>query len=423
MKPIPQTISEKILARKAGLEVVSPGQIVTVSPDVILTHDNSAAISKKFAQLGVEKVWDAERLVIVLDHVVPAADEKTASNHQIIREFVRQQGIRHFYDIGVGICHQVVPEKGHVVPGTLVLGSDSHTTTYGALGAFAAGIGRSEAAVIWATGKIWLMVPETIVIEVVGSFPPGVYPKDFILHIIGDLGADGALYRAVEFRGPTIGDMDIPGRMTLCNMSAEMGAKAGIVAADEKTHGWLQNRITGSFPTVAADPDASVERTIRYDVGGLEPQVACPHAVDNVAPITEMAGTLIHQALIGTCTNGRLSDLREAAAILQGREVAPGVRLLILPASAQIYRQAISEGLLEVLVQAGAVILNPGCGPCLGAHEGVLAPGEVCISTANRNFRGRMGCQEASIFLASPATVAASAVAGTIADPREMLAH
>ena len=233
--PIPQTISQKILARKAGLEEVSPGQIVTVSPDVILTHDNSAAISGKFAQLGVERVWDAERPVIVLDHVVPAADEKTAGNHQTIRAFVEQQGIRHFYDVGEGICHQVVPEKGHVRPSSLVLGSDSHTTTYGAFGAFAAGIGRSEAAVIWATGKIWLMVPETMVIEIRGTFPPGVYPKDLILYIIGQLGADGALYRAVEFRGPTIEAMDISGRMTLCNMSVEMGAKAGIVAADEKT--------------------------------------------------------------------------------------------------------------------------------------------------------------------------------------------
>ncbi len=421
--PISQTISQKILAQKAGLETVSPGQIVTVSPDVILTHDNSAAISGKFAQLGQERVWDAERPVIVLDHVVPAANEKTATNHQIIREFVRRQGIRHFYDVGVGICHQVVPQEGHVVPGSLILGSDSHTTTYGALGAFAAGIGRSEAAVIWATGKIWLMVPETIVIEVEGTFQPGVFPKDLILHIIGDIGADGALYRAVEFRGPAIDEMDISGRMTLCNMSAEMGAKAGIVAADEKTRQWLRGRVEESWEAVASDPDADLERTIHYDVTDLEPQVAMPHTVDNVTPVGGVAGTTIHQALVGTCTNGRLDDLRAAAAILQGRRVAPGVRLLILPASAQIYRQAIAEGILETLAAAGAVILNPGCGPCLGAHEGVLAPGEVCISTANRNFKGRMGCKEASVFLASPATVAASAVAGTIVDPRDRPAH
>jgi 3-isopropylmalate/(R)-2-methylmalate dehydratase large subunit len=421
--PIPQTISQKILARKAGLEDVTPGQIVTVSPDVILTHDNSAAISGKFAQLGVDRVWDADRPVIVLDHVVPAANEKTATNHQTIRAFVEEQGIRHFYDLGVGICHQVVPEKGHVVPGSLVLGSDSHTTTYGAFGAFAAGIGRSEAAVIWATGTIWLMVPQTMVMEIDGAFPPGVFPKDLILHIIGDVGADGALYRAVEFRGPGIDGMDISGRMTLCNMSVEMGAKAGIVAADEKALEWLSNRVEGTPEAVMSDPDAPVERTVRYNLAGLEPQVACPHTVDNVAPVTEVAGTRIHQALVGTCTNGRLDDLRQAAQVLRGSRVAPGVRLLILPASMQIYRRAMDEGLLETLAEAGAVILNPGCGPCLGAHQGVLAPGEVCISTANRNFKGRMGCKEASVYLASPATVAASAVAGTIADPRDRLAR
>jgi len=421
--PIPQTISQKILARNAGLEDVSPGQIVTVSPDVILTHDNSAAISGKFAQLGVDRVWDAERPVIVLDHVVPAANEKTAGNHQTIRDFVDRQGIRHFYDVGVGICHQVVPERGHVLPGSLVLGSDSHTTTYGAFGAFAAGIGRSEAAVVWATGTIWLMVPETMVIEIDGTFSAGVYPKDLILYIIGQLGADGALYKAVEFRGPAIAELDISGRMTLCNMSVEMGAKAGIVAADERTMEWLRDRVEGPLEPVISDPDAPVERTIRYDIGELEPQVACPHTVDNVAPVGEVAGTRIHQALVGTCTNGRLDDLRQAAQVLRGSSVAPGVRLLVLPASAQIYRQAMAEGILETLAAAGAIILNPGCGPCLGAHEGVLAPGEVCISTANRNFKGRMGCKEASVYLASPATVAASAAAGTIADPRDRLAH
>jgi 3-isopropylmalate/(R)-2-methylmalate dehydratase large subunit len=418
---MPETISQKILARKAGLDEVSPGQIVTVSPDVILTHDNSAAIYGKYSQLGVSQVWDADRLVIVLDHVVPAADEKTATNHKVIREFVRQQKIKNFYDLGVGICHQVVPEKGHVIPGSLALGSDSHTTTYGALGAFAAGIGRSEAAVIWATGQIWLMVPETIVIQVSGSFSPGVSPKDLILHIIGDLGADGALYRAVEFRGPAIEAMDMPGRMTICNMAVEMGAKAGIVAADEVTAQWLSTRTDGPFEAVTSDPDAPLERTISYDAGRLVPQVACPHTVDNVSAIDQVAGTEIQQALIGTCTNGRLEDLREAAAVLAGKKVAPGVRLLVLPASAQIYREAMSGGVLEQLAAAGAVILNPGCGPCLGAHQGVLAPGEVCISTANRNFRGRMGCKEASVYLASPATVAASAVAGRIADPRTVI--
>lgn len=418
---MPQTLSQKILARKAGLEEVLPGQIVTVTPDLVLTHDNTAAISQKFAQLGVEHVWDPHRLVVVLDHVVPAADQKTAANHKIIREFVRRQGVKNFYDIGVGICHQVVPEKGHVVPGSLVLGSDSHITTYGALGAFSTGIGRSEAAVIWATGQIWLMVPQTVVIEVRGSFPPGVSAKDLILYIIGDLGADGALYRAVEFRGPAIDAMSIAGRMTLCNMSVEMGAKAGIVEADEKTEAWLEGRLDRPFDALASDPEAPVEQTLKYCLDDLSPQVACPHAVDKVKPVKKVLGTEIHQALIGTCTNGRLEDLQAAALVLRGRKVAPGVRLLVLPASREVYKAALSSGVLEDLVDAGAVILNPGCGPCLGAHQGVLAPGEVCLSTANRNFRGRMGCNEAFIYLASPAVVAASAVAGEITDPREML--
>jgi 3-isopropylmalate/(R)-2-methylmalate dehydratase large subunit len=408
------------LAQKAGLEEVLPGQIVTVTPDLLLTHDNTAAISQKFAQLGVKRVWDPDRLVIVLDHVVPAADEKTATNHKIIREFVRQQGVRKFYDLGTGICHQVVPEKGHVRPGSLVLGSDSHTTSYGALGAFSTGIGRSEAAVIWATGQIWLMVPQTMVVQVTGSFPPGVSAKDLILHIIGDLGADGALYRAVEFRGPAIEAMSMAGRMTLCNMSVEMGAKAGIVPADEKTAQWLESRVDQPYQPPTSDPDASVERTLSYCLDGMVPQVACPHTVDNVKPVGQVLGTQIHQALIGTCTNGRLEDLREAARFLRGKKVAPGVRLLVLPASAEVYRTALSSGILEELIAAGGVILNPGCGPCLGAHQGVLAPGEVCLSTANRNFRGRMGCKEASIYLASPATVAASAVAGEIADPTQI---
>jgi 3-isopropylmalate/(R)-2-methylmalate dehydratase large subunit len=418
---MPQTISQKILANKAGIEEVSPGQVVTVTPDILLTHDNSAPISQKFSQLGVERVWDAKRLVIVLDHVVPAANEKTAVNHKMIREFVDRQGVDNFYDVGAGICHQVVPERGHVMPGALILGSDSHTTTYGALGAFSAGIGRSEAAVIWATGQIWLMVPQTMVIQVTGSFPAGVSAKDLILHLIGDLGADGAIYRAVEFRGSAIEQMSIPGRMTICNMAAEMGAKAGIVQADRQTEQWLQGRLVKPYQIVRSDPDAAVESTLEYCVDHLTPQVACPHTVDNVKSVTEIRDTEIHQALIGTCTNGRLEDLQAAAELLRGRQVASGVRLLVLPASAEIYRAALSSGLLEIFADAGGVILNPGCGPCLGAHQGVLAPGEVCLSTANRNFRGRMGCNEAFIYLASPVTVAASALTGRITDPREML--
>jgi homoaconitate hydratase family protein len=416
-----QTFAQKILAQKAGLETVEPGQIVTVRPDKLLTHDNTAAIAKIFREIGVERVARPEISVIVLDHVVPAATEGHARNHQQIRQFVKEQGVTSFYDVGEGICHQVLPEKGHALPGYLIVGSDSHTTTHGAFGAFAAGIGRTEAAAVMATGEIWLMVPESFRITVEGEVPKGVYAKDLILHIIGELGADGADYRAVEFTGPVIKEMSVASRMVLCNMAAEMGAKIGVVEPDDKTRAWLKGRSDVDFEKVSADPEAAYERVIEYDVSALLPQVARPHTVDNVVPITEVIGTKVDQALIGTCTNGRLEDLQVAAQILRGRKIAPMTRLLTLPASREVLSAALAEGIIADLVTAGAVILNPGCGPCLGAHEGVMAPGEVTISTANRNFKGRMGCKEAEIYLASPATVAASALAGEIVDPREFV--
>jgi len=305
------------------------------------------------------------------------------------------------------------------LPGRLIVGSDSHTTTYGALGAFAAGIGRSEAAVIWATGDIWLRVPPTLRIEVSGSIPSGVAAKDLILAIIGKLGADGGLYRAVEFCGSTVRSLSMGGRMTLCNMAAEMGAKIGYVEPDGVTLRYLARRARHGFEPVFSDADADIDEVIEIDASKLVPQVAKPHTVDNVAPVTEVAGTPIQQAILGTCTNGRVEDLWVAANRLRGRVVHPRVRLLVFPASSQVYAEALRLGLLADLLGAGAVIMNPGCGPCLGAHQGVLAPGEVCLSTANRNFRGRMGCKDAEIYLASPDTVAASALAGCIADPRE----
>jgi len=414
------TFAQKVLARKAGLEQVLPGQIVTVRPDRLLTHDNTAAIARKFAQIGVQRMADPAMSVIVLDHVVPAANETYAQNHKEIRAFVRQQGIAAFYDVGEGICHQVLPEKGHAWPGALIVGSDSHTTTHGAFGAFSAGIGRTEAAAVMATGEIWLRVPESFRIVINGSLPPRLSAKDVILHIIGDLGADGADYRSVEFSGETVRQMSLASRMVLCNMVAEMGAKNGVVLPDEKTRQWLKDRVSEPYEEVHPDADATYERTIEYDVSHLVPQVAKPHRVDNVVPVTEVAGTRIDQALIGTCTNGRLEDLEVAAEILRGRHIAPGVRLLVLPASREVLLAALQRGLIADLVSAGATLLNPGCGPCLGAHEGCMAPGEVTISTANRNFKGRMGCKEAEIYLASPATVAASALAGRIADPREV---
>jgi 3-isopropylmalate/(R)-2-methylmalate dehydratase large subunit len=414
------TFAEKVLARKAGLDHVVPGQIVVVRPDRLLTHDNTAAISKKFRQIGVEGVADPSMNVIVLDHVVPAANETYATNHQIIREFVAAQGITAFYDVGEGICHQVLPEKGHAWPGALIVGSDSHTPTHGAFGAFAAGIGRTEAAAVMATGQIWLRVPESFRILVNGELPERVMAKDVILHIIGALRADGADYRSVEFAGETIRAMSIASRMVLTNMAAEMGAKNGVVEPDEKTRAWLQGRVEHDYEEIHADPDASYERVVEVDASALSPQVARPHTVDNVVPVTEVSGTKIDQALVGTCTDGRLEDLAAAAEILRGRHVAAGVRMLVLPASREVLLQAIEHGVAADLVAAGATLLNPGCGPCLGAHQGCMAPGEVTISTANRNFRGRMGSKEAFIYLASPATVAASALTGVITDPREV---
>lgn len=416
-----KTFAEKILALKSGKDSVVAGEIVTVSPDIVMSHDNTAAISKKFKQIGVEKVKHPEKVVIPLDHCVPAATEKYAANHKEIREFVQEQKIKNFYDINTGVCHQVLPEKGHILPGTLVLGADSHTTTYGAFGTFAAGIGRSEVASIWATDEIWLRVPETIKINIEGEIPPGIYPKDIILYIIGDLGADGALYKAVEFSGNVVKNMDIGGRMTLCNMTVEMGAKIGYVEPDKKTIQWLTPRTNKKYEIIKSDLNAEFEKIIDYDISKLEPQIACPHTVDNVKPVSEVTGTKINQALIGTCTNGRIEDLKITSEILGDKKISDRVRLLIFPASMEVFTQAIELGIIQKLVKSGAVIMNPGCGPCLGAHEGALAPGEVCLSTANRNFKGRMGCKEAEIYLASPATVAISSLYGEITDVRRYL--
>jgi len=413
-----KTFAEKILALKAGLDETVPGQIVTIQPDRLLTHDNTSAIAKTFRKIGVDRVANPDMNVIILDHVVPAANETYAQSHKETREFVRQQGISAFYDVGEGICHQVLPEQGHALPGMVIVGSDSHTPSHGAFGAFAAGIGRTEAAAVMATGEIWLRVPETLRIVVEGSLPHRVSAKDLALHIIGDIGSDGADYMSVEFAGPAIEAMSVAGRQVLCNLAAEMGAKNGYVAPDDTTRRWLQGRTEAKYHEILPDPDARYARVLHYDAAQLEPQVAKPHTVDNVVPVDQAAGIQINQALIGTCTNGRLEDLQVAADILRGNTIAPWVRLLVLPASRQILLEAMEHGLIADLVKAGATLLNPGCGPCLGAHEGCMAPGERTISTANRNFKGRMGSREAEIYLGSPATVAASALAGQITDPR-----
>jgi len=397
---------------------VKAGEIVTVSPDYILSHDNSAAVIKEFRRLGIEKVKQLNKIVIVLDHVVPASTEKYAQNHKVIREFVEEQGIPNFFDVQNGICHQVFAENGFAMPGKLILGADSHTTSYGAFGAFSVGIGRSEAASVWATDEIWLRVPETIRVEIEGKLPPMVYAKDVILRIIGEGGADRANYKAVEFAGQAVHDFTLASRVVLANMAAEMGAKNGYFFPDEKTFSWLEERAKDKYKPVLSDADADYEAVLKYNVSSLEPQIACPHTVDNVKPVSEVEGLPFHQAIIGTCTNGRLEDLKAAVQILKGRKVHRAIRVLIIPASRREYLLALQEGVLEAFIESGCLILNPGCGPCLGAHQGILAPGERALSTANRNFRGRMGSRDSEIYLASPATVAASALEGKITDPR-----
>lgn len=410
-------MAEKILGRASSQKVV-PGDIIDAHVDLAMSHENTAAISTKFKKIGVSHVWDPSKIVIPIDHCVPAASEDYAKNHKIIREFVKEQGITNFYDIKAGVCHQVLPEKGHVKPGMLIVGSDSHTPTYGAFGAFSAGIGRTEMAAVYATGRIWLRVPESYNLIIEGDLPEKVSAKDVILYIIGQLRADGANYKAVEFSGGTVDAMTIGQRMVLSNMAAEMGAKAGMVAFDDTTRKYLDQRTDKQYTHMNADADAVYEETVVFDVSDIEPQVSCPHTVDNVSPVSKEEGTPIHQAVLGTCTNGRVEDLKEAVAILKGKKVADTVRLLVIPASTDVYMEALQQGIIYDLVKAGAVICNPNCGPCLGAHQGALAPGEVCISSSNRNFRGRMGCKEGEIYLASPVTVAASAVTGKITDPR-----
>lgn len=415
-----RTFAEKVLARKAGLDEVKPGRIVTVSPDHLLSHDNTAAIVAKIADdLGSFGVCDPDLHVVILDHVVPAASEKAAENHKLTRQYVRKYGIRHFWDVGEGVCHQVLVEKGLALPGSLVVGSDSHTCTYGALGAFATGIDRTEAAALLLTGQMWLKVPQSIRIDLRGRLAPGVAAKDLILSIIGDIGADGATYACVEFHAEAAA-LTMDDRLTMANMGVEMGAKAAVFEADPVALSYLDAAGVprGSYEPLWADPDAAYVRRSEYDLSTIDPVVARPHKVDNVASVEEVEGTAIDQFLLGTCTNGRTSDFETAAAILKGKRVAGGSRLLLLPASREVLRRAMASGALAALVEAGGVLLPPGCGPCLGAHMGVLAPGERCLSTANRNFKGRMGCAQAEIFLASPATVAASALHGEIRDPR-----
>ena len=417
------TFAEKILAKYSNEKNVVPGQIVTVKPDHLLTHDNTAAIIQKITDdLKTYGICSRTLPIIVLDHVIPAASEKTATNHKVIREFVKSFDIKNFFDVGSGVCHQIVVEKGLALPGKLLLGSDSHTCSYGAMGAFSSGIDRTEAASLMLTGETWLKIPNSIKISLNGGLQSGVFAKDLILHIIGNISASGANYCSVEYHGD-FSQFSIDDRFTICNMGVEMGAKNSVFLVDKVTFEYL-DKIgidRSNYSPISPDSDACYSQELVYDLNKIEPVVACPHTVDNVKPVSEIEGLEIQQCLIGTCTNGRVSDLKIAADILHGKKVHSSVRLLILPASRRIYEDALKEGIIESLIKAGGLILPPGCGPCLGAHQGVLAPGEKCLSTANRNFKGRMGCKEAEIYLASPATVAASALYGKLTDPRSVI--
>jgi 3-isopropylmalate/(R)-2-methylmalate dehydratase large subunit len=411
------TFAEKALANKAGLPAVEPGQIVTITPDVVLSHDNTAAICNIFTRMGAECVKRPDQLALFADHAVPAPTTLHAQNHRATQTFASEQGVKHFFGPGRGICHQVLVEEGLALPGEIVLGADSHTTHAGVMGAFGAGIGRSEAASIWALGHIWLKVPETLKITVQGRLPDGVSSKDLALYIIGKLGADAAIYMSVEWHGETIDRLSLDDRAVLTNISAEMGSKNGYLPPNRNTLDYLENRALRDFTPIYPDPGASYSRCETFNAGEIVPVVACPHTVDNVKPLYEVAGTPIDQAFLGTCTNGRIEDLAAAVNVLTGRKVHPRVRMIVIPASSEIYLEAIRRGYLEVFATAGALIGPPGCGPCLGNHLGIPAGGEVTVSSANRNFRGRMGTSDADIYLSSPSVVAASAVAGELTHP------
>ena len=414
------TVTEKILARASGREKVSPGEIVKARIDVAMMNDITTVLAiNSMREMDRQRVWDPDKVIMILDHVAPASSVAAAEVQKTMRKFAEEQGIKGFYEVGEGVCHQIMPEKGYIYPGEVVAGADSHTCTYGALGAFATGVGSMDMAAVLATGKLWFRVPETMRIEVEGELPKMVTPKDIILNIAGEIGAEGAAYRAMEFHGPNVREMSIGGRMTLCNMAIEMGGKSGIVEADEKTKAYLEGRTEAPFKAVLSDPDAEYAETISFDVTNLEPKVAAPSSVDNVKSVSELAGKKIDQVFIGSCTNGRLEDLEIAARILKGKQVHSGIRLIVTPASREVYLEALQAGLIETFVKAGAIVTNPTCSVCWGGFIGILAAGEVCLSTSNRNFVGRMGSPKAEVYLASPATAAASAIRGVIADPRE----
>ena len=423
-----QTIVQKILAKASGKKSAAVGEVLEPKVDLAMSHENAALVMNQFLEIyngigQIPKVWDPNKIAIIFDHRVPAESKKTATNQKKIREFIAEQGITKFHDIRGdegGICHQILPESGYVLPGSVIVGTDSHTTTHGALGAFSFGIGATEMASVWALGHVLnVEVPATIKVIIDGELPKYVTPKDIILYLIGKISAEGANYKVLEFYGSIIRNMSTSGRLTICNMAVEAGATSGIVPADDETLRYLREEagVTGDIEVVSADEDAVYDRIVEIDASKLEPQIACPHTVDNVKPVSQVEGTVIHQVVIGSCTNGRLDDIKAAADILRGKKVAKGVRMLVFPASSRIYSQAVEAGYVSDLMKAGAVVMNSGCGPCLGVHQGALGDGETALATTNRNFKGRMGNPTSDVYLSSPIVAAFSAITGVITNP------
>lgn len=415
------TITEKILAAHAGRDTVEPGDLIEARVDLVLGNDITAPIAiKEFRELGIDRVFDSEAVALIPDHFTPNKDIKSAEQVRILREFAREYGIVHFYDVGrVGVEHALLPELGLTRPGMLIIGADSHTCTYGAMGAFSTGVGSTDMAAAMATGKAWFKVPESIRFVYKGRLNPHVNGKDLILHTIGDIGVDGALYMAMEFTGEAVAALTLEGRLTMANMAIEAGGKNGIFAPDDRTIEYVKSRSSKPYTVYASDPDARYAEVREYDVSKIEPLVAYPHLPENVRPARE-SGVVIDQVVIGSCTNGRIEDLREAAVILKNRKAHRNVRLIVIPATQEIYRKAMAEGLLDIFVEAEAAVSAPTCGPCLGGHMGILAEGERCLATTNRNFVGRMGHPKSEVYLAGPAVAAASAVLGRIAHPDEL---
>ncbi len=418
------TLVEKVLARASGQETVTPGEIVEGSVDLAMMHEQGAQTVGPFHEMGATSVWDPERVVIAIDHWVPASTEGAAVLHRILRKFAAETGLPHFYDVGQhGICHQILAENGWVVPGDLAVGTDSHTNMLGAMGALATGIGPTEMAAVLALGRLWLKVPETVHIRVDGRLGPGVTAKDLVLRILGEVRTTGAAYRAVEYSGATIERLSMPERFTICNMTTEMGAKTGVVAPDQTTFDYLAPIAKHAMHPMTPDADARYERSIDIRVDDMPPMVACPYSPDNVRPLPDVVRehVKVDQVFLGSCTNARIEDLREGAVLMKGQKVAKGVRFIVSPASTRIYEQCLREGIIETFTEAGAVFTSSSCSACFGGNMGILAPDEVCASSSNRNFPGRMGAKEARIYLMSPAAVVATAIKGEIADPRDYL--